>query len=185
MSGFQSFKDHFLLAMPGLTDPMFGHSLIYLCEHTDEGAMGLVINKATHLLWTEIFASLGLETGRESSEHILAGGPVAPDRGFVLHPPGVSWESSMAISDSISLTTSLDIIAALAKGEGPQPCLVTLGYSGWSGGQLEQELMSNSWLTVAADPHILFHTPAEQRLDAAARTLGIDINLLGDNAGHA
>lgn len=184
---FESLRDHFLLAMPGLTDAIFSHSITYICEHSDQGAMGLVINHPLDLSVAEILAHLELQSSGHWSEiPVLAGGPVNMDRGFLLHPPTAQqWEASLAVSDSIHLTTSRDILVALAAGEGPEKAVFTLGYAGWSAGQLESEILQNSWLTLPADKAIIFDTPYQQRASAAAAQLGIDLNLLSAEAGHA
>lgn len=180
-----SLTNQLLLAMPQLDDPWFGHGLVYICEHTKDGAMGLVINNPVQLTLNEVFAELKLPEQRPEDEVILCGGPVAPDQGFILHSPTGKWDSSMSITEDICLTTSKDILAAIAQGQGPEKYLVTLGYAGWSAGQLEDELAENSWLTLPADNSILFDTPFEQRLQKAADQLGIDMSLLSSQAGHA
>lgn len=181
-------RNHFLVAMPGLQDPNFAHSVSYLCDHTSDGAMGIVINRPLDLSWHDIFDHLDIDDSHThiGAEPVLAGGPVQVDRGFVLHrPTRRQWESSLAVTSDIVLTTSLDIIAALAVGDGPQSSLMALGYAGWGAGQLETELAANAWLAVPADSHILFELPYGQRAAAAARKLGIDLSLLSSEAGHA
>ena len=178
---------HFLIAMPGMVDPNFSRSLTYICEHNDQGALGLVVNRPVNMTLSSLFKRLDLPlAGRHVGRiPVLNGGPVQTDRGFVLHQPVGEWKSSMVIDNQLALTTSLDILEALGKGEGPQKLLVTLGYSGWAAGQLEHELLQNAWLTVAADPTILFDMPAEERLPAAMALLGIDYARLSEVAGHA
>lgn len=181
-----SLRDHFLIAMPGLNDSSFAHTVTYICEHSAQGAMGVVINLATPMLLKEIFAQMDLKDQSDQGELIvMSGGPVQPERGFVLHSPDSKWQSTLEISPDISLTASRDIIAALADGSGPQHALIALGYAGWGEGQLEAEIAANSWLTVAADKNIIFNTPLEQRWTAAAQALGIDVNLIASTAGHA
>lgn len=181
-----SLRDHFLIAMPGLNDSSFAHTVTYICEHSDKGAMGVVINSATPMQLKEIFAQMELnDVSQEGEQIIMAGGPVQPERGFVLHPSGSKWQSTLEVSPDISLTASRDIIVALAEGRGPKQFLITLGYAGWGEGQLEAEIASNSWLTVPADKTIIFDTPFEQRWTAAAQALGIDVNLISSTAGHA
>jgi len=181
-----SLRDHFLIAMPGLNDSSFAHTVTYICEHTDNGAMGLVINSATPMQLSEIFTQMDLEFAPSLGERtIMAGGPVQPERGFVLHGSDTQWQSTLQVSAELSLTASRDIIAALAKGHGPKECLITLGYAGWGEGQLEQEIAENSWLTVPANKDIIFNTPCEERWAAAAQALGIDVNLISSTAGHA
>ena len=184
---FESLKNHFLIAMPSLTQGIFAHSLTYLCEHNEQGAMGIIINRPMGLALGEILEHLNIDGVRHHSEDpVMAGGPVQTDRGFVLHPTGEQqWESTRSITEEISLTTSRDILDALAHNEGPASALVALGYAGWGAGQLESELVANSWLTIPADSAIIFDTPAEKRLDAAAAKLGIDLSLLAPGAGHA
>lgn len=184
---FSSLKDHFLIAMPTLTGGFFAHSVTYLCEHTEEGAMGIVINHPLGFRLSEILRHLDIDAIRLTrDEPVLAGGPVQTDRGFVLHTPTEhSWDSTVRISDQVSLTTSRDVLDAIARQEGPAASLVALGYAGWGPGQLEEELVANAWLTLPADSEILFHIPVERRLDAAAAKLGIDLALLVPGAGHA
>lgn len=185
MDNCQSLSHHFLIAMPALRGGVFAGSLTYLCEHNAEGAMGLVVNQSLGLTLDDVFDHLELDTRERHSQPVLAGGPVQTDRGFVLHPPGGDWQSTMTVNSEVALTTSVDILAAMAAGEGPDTALVALGYAGWSGGQLEQELADNAWLTLPADDIILFSTPLEQRLQAAGRKLGVDINLINHQIGHA
>lgn len=182
-----SLRNHFLIAMPGLRESPFANSVTYICDHDSGGAMGLVINRTMEISLSEVFDQMELEYNHEEVGRIpiLAGGPVSTQRGFVLHPTGGHWQSSMQIAPEISLTASRDIITALASGEGPQSPLFVLGYAGWDNDQLEQEIRENSWLTVPADFDILFNTPIEQRWVAAARSLGVDMNLMPTTAGHA
>ena len=179
-------RNHILIAMPGMNDPMFVNSITYICDHSAEGAMGLVINRTLDIHLKDVFEQMELgyneQTGRWP---ILAGGPVSKERGFVLHPTGGTWQSSLQITPEITLTASRDIIDALASGGGPENALFILGYAGWSAGQLEEEIKENSWLTVPADWDLLFNTPAEQRWSAAAQRLGIDMNLMPSVSGHA
>lgn len=181
-----SLRDHFLIAMPGLNDSSFAHTVTYICEHSDKGAMGVVINAATPMLLKEIFSQMELDDRSDQGDQIVMnGGPVQPERGFVLHSNEAKWQSTLEISPDISLTASRDIITALAAGRGPKQCLIALGYAGWGEGQLEAEIAANSWLTVAADKNIIFNTPFEERWTSAAQTLGIDVNLISSTAGHA
>jgi putative transcriptional regulator len=182
-----NFTDHFLIAMPGMVDPNFANTLTYVCEHSAEGALGIVVNKPIDMKLAALFEQIDVALAdaglRASPVHF--GGPVQVDRGFVLHRPLGNWQSTLAVSDDIGLTTSKDVLEALARGEGPQDVFVSLGYAGWSAGQLEQEIAQNAWLTVAADPEVLFDTPAEARLPAAMKLLGIDFSRLSDDVGHA
>ena len=181
-----SLKDHFLLAMPCLQDSIFAHSLTYIFDHNEHGASGLVINHPVDLTLADIFSQLELESTSACTQHpVLVGGPVAMERGFVLHRSGTTWKSTLNVTDAVCLTTSSDILAAMARDEGPDGALVMIGYAGWGADQLEQELADNAWLTVAADASIIFDTPFEQRAAAAARKLGFDINLMTAHAGHA
>jgi putative transcriptional regulator len=181
-----SLRGHFLVAMPSLNDSPFSHTVTYVCEHSDKGAMGVVINTATSMQLKEIFKQLELDDkAGQGKQIVMSGGPVQPERGFVLHPTNDSkWQSTIEVSPEISLTASRDIIAALAEGNGPKQCLVTLGYAGWGEGQLEAEIAENSWLIVPANKEVIFDTPLEERWTAAAQTLGIDVTLIS-TAGHA
>ena len=186
-SSSDSLKDHFLLAMPGLDAGLFSGSITYICEHGEAGAMGLVINQPLDLTLIEIFDHLEIATAPGFQDQaVLAGGPVQIDHGFVLHPREERrWDSSLTVTDEIQLTTSQDILKAIAAKRGPEQFVITLGYAGWSAGQLEEEIAANSWLTLPADHRIIFATPTEQRVSAAASALGIDMNLLTTEAGHA
>ncbi len=179
--------NHFLIAMPALADPNFSQTVTYVCEHNEQGAMGIVINRPTEVTLGDLFEHMGLETNEHSPSTgtVFVGGPVKRDRGFVLHPPDSPWESSIKISDEVALTTSRDILAALARGRGPDRCLVALGYAGWGAGQLEEEMGQNAWLSGPADPEVIFQTAYEDRWHAAALRLGIDISRLSSETGHA
>jgi putative transcriptional regulator len=178
---------HFLIAMPTMADPHFANTLTYVCEHNPEGALGIVINKPIDMTLSALFEQINIPLAdaglRESPVHF--GGPVQIDRGFVLHRPLGNWQSTLAISENLGLTTSKDVLEAVGRGEGPKDMFISLGYAGWSAGQLEQELAQNAWLTVAADPDVLFDLPPEGRLPAAMRLLGIDFSRLSDDVGHA
>jgi putative transcriptional regulator len=180
-------SNHFLIAMPAMTDPYFAKSLTYVCEHNDQGAMGIVVNRPISLTLSELFAQINMPLKPAELEDVLVhfGGPVQTDRGFVLHEPNGEWQSTLHISDKVGLTTSKDILQALGEGKGPRHLLITLGYAGWSQGQLEQELSQNAWLSVPADERIMFDLPAEERLPAAMALLGIDFATLSEEAGHA
>jgi putative transcriptional regulator len=186
-SGIASLRDHFLLAMPGLSEGIFSQSVTYICEHGESGAMGIVINQPLDLSVEEIFEHLQIDAGRDFSDSpVMAGGPVQIDHGFVLHRDcDKTWEASIKVTPEVTLTTSRDILRAIANANGPSDHLIALGYAGWAAGQLEQELAENSWLTLPADSDIIFATPADQRLGAAAALLGIDMNLISAEAGHA
>ena len=178
---------HFLIAMPNMVDPYFSKTLTYICEHSEQGALGIVVNRPIDMTLQALFERLSLTLeGRELRDApIYFGGPVQTDRGFVLHAPAGNWQATLRVGEAIGLTTSKDILEAVGRGEGPARILVTLGYAGWSPGQLEHELSQNAWLTVAAQDAIIFDTPAEERLAAAMELLGIDYATLQDEAGHA
>jgi len=177
---------HFLIAMPAMTDPHFANSLTYVCEHNPEGALGIVVNKPIDMTLSTLFEQIDvpLEDRLLVDSPVHFGGPVQIDRGFVLHRPIGNWQSTLAVNDAVGLTTSKDVLEAAGRGEGPKDMFVSLGYAGWSAGQLEMELAQNAWLTVEADPDVLFDLPAERRLSAAVRLLGIDMSRLSDMAGH-
>jgi putative transcriptional regulator len=180
-------KHHFLIAMPQMADPNFAQTVVYLIEHNDQGAMGLVINRPNGLNLADVMEQLR-PTDEPSSRclqlPIFNGGPVQSNRGFVLHPSGPQFQTTLALGE-LGLSTSQDILFAIAEGIGPQQYLIALGYAGWGAGQLEEELANNAWLTCPADQVILFATPHEQRLQAAAALLGVDLRLLSTQAGHA
>jgi putative transcriptional regulator len=178
---------HFLIAMPSMADPHFAKSLTFICEHNDQGALGLVVNRPIDMTLQSLFEQLGIEQTEHSMDSLPVhfGGPVQTDRGFVLHEPVGRWQSTLAVNGNVGLTTSKDILEAVSKGEGPRNLLVTLGYAGWAPGQLEHELRQNAWLTVAAQTQILFGMPFEDRLAAAMELLGVDFAKLSDAAGHA
>ncbi|HEU0186718.1 MAG TPA: YqgE/AlgH family protein [Gallionellaceae bacterium] len=180
-------SNHFLIAMPAMTDPFFVKSLTYVCEHNDQGALGLVVNRPITMTLGELFEQikLPLNAGGLANMPVHFGGPVQTDRGFVLHEQGGSWQSTLAVNEHIALTTSKDILEAVGEGRGPRNLLVTLGYAGWSQGQLESEIAQNAWLSVPASEHILFELPAEERLAAAMALLGIDYASLSEESGHA
>lgn len=182
-----SLKNHFLLAMPGLDDPTFSDSVVYICEHNSDGAMGLIINQQMDIPVKAIFDQLKLDYQDEFGRPLLFdGGPVQRDRGFILHANcEQQWESTLTISDQVCLTASRDILADIALGKGPKDSLVTLGYSSWEAGQLERELGENSWLTIPAEAEILFNTDCAKRASAAALCIGLDLRMLSHQAGHA
>lgn len=179
--------DHFLIAMPSMVDPNFARTLTYICEHNEQGALGLVINRPIDLTLSALLAQVSVPLIEPHLEKtpVHFGGPVQIDRGFVLHQPVGEWQSTLSVAQRIGLTTSKDILVAVGKGEGPAKLLVTLGYAGWAPGQLESELSHNAWLTVAAKPEVIFDLPSEERLPAAMQLLGIDFASLSEQAGHA
>jgi putative transcriptional regulator len=179
--------NQFLIAMPGMDDPNFAQTVTMVCEHSPRGALGIVINKPLSMNLGEVFDQLGLDASqsRVAQQPVLHGGPVQTDRGFVLHSPGPQWESTLPVSERIHLTTSRDILDALAGGRGPENAIVALGYAGWDAGQLEEEMVRNAWLTVPVDERLLFEVPIEDRWQAAGRLLGVNLLTLSSDAGHA
>jgi putative transcriptional regulator len=182
-----SLQDHFLIAMPAMGDPNFNQTVTYICEHNENGALGIIINRPIEMQVREILEQLSLQVADEAAAErpVLGGGPVHRDRGFVLHQSEHTYESTLAATDEIKVTTSQDILNAVAAGEGPAKVLVALGCAGWEAGQLEEELVANAWLSVPADPQIIFETPFELRWTAAAALLGVDITQMSAYAGHA
>ncbi|WP_305909296.1 YqgE/AlgH family protein [Methylomarinum sp. Ch1-1] len=181
-------NNQFLIAMPNLTDPSFSHTVTYLCQHNEEGALGIVINRSAGLTLSDIFEQMKINSSDEQINEtpILIGGPVQQDRGFVLHSyRDQSWDSTVATSDTTALTSSRDILEAIAAGEGPDHFLIALGYAGWGSGQLEKEIIDNAWLNTPCGENILYDMPINQRWNAAASQLGVDINKLTAPAGHA
>ncbi len=185
----ESLRNQFLIAMPSLADSNFERSVSLLCEHGDDGALGLVINRPTDLTVGGMLEHLDIDSSGLSPTQIESpvfwGGPVQSERGFVLHSPRGRWESSIQVSPTLAVSTSRDILAAIGAGQGPERFLVTLGYAGWESGQLEREIMENSWLNTEANASIIFETASEMRWDAATRLLGIDPASLSHGAGHA
>jgi putative transcriptional regulator len=179
--------DHFLIAMPSMVDPNFARTLTYVCEHSERGALGLVINRPIDMTLAKLFerVELNLTSRALGALPVYYGGPVNTDRGFVLHQPAGDWKSTLVVKEGTGLTTSRDILEAVGANQGPHRLLVTLGYAGWSAGQLEHELAQNAWLTVRASEEIIFELPAEERLAAAMELLGVDYARLQDVAGHA
>ena len=186
MSNATYLNNQFLIAMPTLTDPGFSHTVTFLCQHNNEGALGIVINRQIDMKLGEIFKQMNIEVSSLAAAEapVFSGGPVQQERGFVIHCPCGHWDSSLAISDDIALTTSRDILEAIAVDKGPTQYLVALGYAGWGEGQLEREIIDNAWLNTPCGNDILFDTPVDQRWHAAANQIGIDINQLTTPAGH-
>ncbi len=183
-----SLKNRLLVAMPAVNDPNFSHSVTYICEHNDQGAMGITINRLlADLSLGDVFDHMKISCSNPQIRQrpIYVGGPVAIERGFVLHSPHGGWESTLEVTEDIGLTTSRDILQAMAEGAGPSRAIIALGYSGWTAGQLEQELADNTWLTVDGTPALIFDTPMADRWRAAAQTLGVDMHLIAGEAGHA
>lgn len=187
--------NHFLIAMPGLSDELFAKSVVFLCEHSERGALGLIINKPSTLLLPDLFEKIELELGRDDLAElpVFQGGPVQTERGFVLHEAIKSadaedesvYSSTLEVPDGLELTTSKDILESMASGGGPQQVFITLGYSSWGKGQLESEISENSWLTVAADRALIFDTPVEERYHKALGLLGLEPWMIAPDAGHA
>ncbi len=182
-----SLKNHFLLATPELYGTEFANAVIYLCEHNEDGAMGLIINQPLDIPLSAIFEQFNLAYSEQSGDHIVfSGGPVQVDRGFVLHRPAAkSWEATQAITDKVSLTSSSDIIIDMASETGPKDALIILGYAGWEAGQLEAELATNAWITAPASSDVLFETPYNERANVAAAKIGVDLQKLSRTIGHA
>lgn len=188
MTSFSSLQNHFLIAMPGLEDPFFHRTVTYVCEHNEEGAMGLIINQPVGLTVASLLEQIEIkvpQTPALEEKQVLTGGPVATDRGFVLHTPQRGWRSSLQLGDDIMITTSKDILESFGSEKAPPHFILTLGYAGWEAGQLEQEIADNSWLTIPADAELLFHTPTADRWSKAAERLGFAITQLSSEAGHA
>ena len=182
-----SLRNQLLIAMPNLQDPNFSHTVTYICEHSEEGAMGFIINRPASIKVADVLEQMKITPDTEISNqaHIYIGGPVDEDRGFVLHTREHDWKSTLDVNDELSVTTSRDILEAMAHDKGPQQSLIALGYAGWAAGQLEDEIMHNAWLSGPANKEILFDLPAEQRWEASAKLLGVDLNLLSSESGHA
>jgi putative transcriptional regulator len=179
--------NQFLIAMPGMTDPNFAQTVTLVCEHNAQGALGIVINRPLPMTFGDVFRQLGFDAthARVAADPVLAGGPVQTDRGFVLHAPSPLWDSTLPVCDWLHLTTSRDVLESLARGEGPSPALIALGYAGWDAGQLEAEVAQNAWLTVPADERLVFETALEDRWEAACQLLGVSLLHLSSDAGHA
>ncbi len=186
-----SLRGQLLIAMPGLLDPNFVHSVVYICQHSEAGAMGITINRPLDFPLSQVFEQLDLDyTPPNGTQTLLCGGPIEEQQGFVLHPSTTKhWQATAVISDDIFLTTSRDIIDDMASNQGPDTALVALGYAGWTSGQLEQELLENAWLTIPPDSkllsQLLFDSPLDQRAELAAASIGINLSQLSNSAGHA
>lgn len=179
--------NHFLIAMPSLADPNFSHTVTLVCAHSEEGAMGIVINRPLEIELEEVLSQLDLPTDNPAiaSLPVYEGGPVHRDRGFVIHTPLTEFNSTICVTGQVGVSTSRDILDAMSRGQGPAHALVALGYAGWGAGQLEEEISQNAWLSIPADPDILFDTPPELRWYRAAEGLGVDLNMLSSDTGHA
>ncbi len=179
--------NQFIIAMPNLADPNFFHTVAYLCQHNEDGALGIVINRPTDMKLGDIFKQMGIDATSSTAADmpVFAGGPVQQERGFVVHTSGGDWQATLAVSETISLTTSRDVLEAIASGEGPEQYLIALGYAGWAAGQLEKEILDNSWLNTPSSKQVIFDTPVNLRWSAAADQIGIDIHQLTAPAGHS
>jgi putative transcriptional regulator len=182
-----SFTNQLLVAMPALNDPNFAQTVTLVCEHTDKGALGIVLNKPLPMKLSDVLTQMQLEPSSNeiAAKPVLRGGPVHTDRGFVLHRPGGEWDHTHKVSDSVQVTTSRDILAAMARGEGPTDAFIALGYAGWESGQLEREMRDNAWLSLPVDARVVFELPFEERWLAAWQLLGVDVDKLSPDAGHA
>src|SRR6478736_4140120 len=187
MSESTSLANNLLIAMPSLAGGGFEQSVTLICEHSDRGALGIVLNKPLDMKLGDVLAQMKLDAAQAATaaQPVLRGGPVHTDRGFVLHRPGGEWDSTHKISDSIQVTTSRDVLAAMARGDGPRDAFVALGYAGWEAGQLEKEMLDNSWLSVPADESVIFDLPYEERWLATLRLLGVEPGQLTSFSGHA
>jgi putative transcriptional regulator len=179
-------KNQFLIAMPSLVAPPFNQTVTYIWEHDSNGAAGIVLNRPLEVTLGDVLEQLSLEAvdARTTRRPVFFGGPVEPQRGFVIHEPPGAWETTLPVDASLGITVSQDVLAAIAAGRGPKKSLVALGYAGWGAGQLETELAHNAWLSTPADSDIIFNVPPEQRWERAARLLGVDVRLLTGDAGH-
>lgn len=179
--------NHFLIAMPAMADPNFSRTLTYIAEHNDQGALGIIVNRPLDMSLATLFERIDLPLQAQDLAHqpVYFGGPVQTDRGFVLHRPVGDWHSTLAVSEEVGLTSSRDILQSLGERGEPHEVLVSLGYAGWSAGQLEEELAANAWLTVPAELSIIFELPPEERFAAALQQLGVDFTHLSEVAGHA
>ena len=182
---FQSLKNQLLIAMPALKDSWFGHTVTYICDHNEEGAMGLVLNRTADLPLEDVLEQLDITPEKNAQQQVYSGGPVSQEHGFVLHDGSQQWDSTLTITDNIHITTSKDILLAIASGTGPEKNKIALGYAGWDAGQLEQEMLNNAWLTIEASPDILFCPDPEKIYSNALAVLGIDETFLSSDAGHA
>ena len=179
--------DHFIIAMPGLMDENFNQAVTYICEHDENGTFGIIINRESEITLDDVMQQMNIlyHPGQAKNEAVFTGGPVQINRGFILHRPTGNWDSSLIVNDSVALTTSRDILEAIADNKGPDDTIIALGYAGWGPGQLEQEMAANTWLSCPAEEQIIFNTAVEDRWQAAADLIGVDIQLISNDAGHA
>lgn len=178
---------HFLIAMPSLKDGFFNQAVTYICEHNEDGSFGIIINQETVITLQQIAKEMNIPDvdNLNKNQPVYIGGPVDQGRGFILHSPDGNWQSSLKVDDHVTLTTSKDILQAIIKNLGPEHSIVALGYAGWAAGQLDDEMANNVWLTAPANAQIIFSTPIEERWQAAAKLIGIDLSLLSSETGHA
>lgn len=183
----ETLANQLLIALPTLAESPFARSVALICQHDSEGAMGVVVNRASEYTIGEVFQQMGIRSDDADlcAQPVLAGGPVHPERGFVLHDGERVWDSSLPIGEQLYVTTSRDVLEAMARGEGPRHVTVALGCAGWGAGQLENELVENSWITAPADPRLLFVMPLGARWEAAAGSIGVDMSRMADYSGHA
>lgn len=186
-TGSHNLTGHFLIAMPSLNDGFFNQAVTYICEHDENGSFGIIINQETEITLKQIIQEMDIETQGDYNQEqtVFIGGPVDQGRGFILHRPAGDWQSSLKVKNDVALTTSKDILQAIANNEGPKDNIIALGYAGWAAGQLENEMANNTWLSCPADEQILFNTPVAERWKAAAKLIGIDLSLLSSETGHA
>ena len=182
-----SLTNHFIIAMPGLMDENFNQAVTFICEHDDNGTFGIIINRESEISLADVMQQMKIpyQSDKANTGSVFTGGPVQANRGFVLHRPIGNWDSSLIVNDTVALTTSRDILEAIADNQGPDDNIITLGYAGWGPGQLEQEMADNTWLSCPAEEQIIFNTPIEERWQAAANLIGVDLQLLSNDAGHA
>ena len=179
--------DHFIIAMPGLMDANFNQAVTYICEHDENGTFGIIINRESDITLDNVMQQMKIPFHPDKSDKmcVYTGGPVQSNRGFILHRPTGNWDSSLIVNDSVALTTSRDILEAIADNRGPDDNIIALGYAGWGPGQLEQEMAANTWLSCPAEEQIIFDTPINERWQAAAKLIGVDLNLISNDTGHA
>ena len=187
MGAFASLNNHFLIAMPALVDPNFHHTATLICEHNEDGALGIIINRPLGINLGDILEHMDIKANSEAiaAQPVFMGGPVQGDRGFVLHEPLGNWDATLKVAENTGVTSSRDILEAIAHGAGPDRSFITLGYAGWGPGQLEEEIAANAWLSGPASNRIVFELPYEQRWEAAAALIGVDLKLISGEAGHA
>ena len=188
MANPNSFKNHFIIAMPSLLDPNFFHAVTYICEHTTDGAMGIVINQPLNINLGEVLEHMDIPSPKSAivtNAPVFYGGPIQRERGFVLHPPEGIWQSSLELTERLAITTSRDILEAIARGEGPKKAIVALGYAAWEEGQLEKEMAANTWLCIPATEELLFSVAPEDKWKTSTSTLGFDMNQILNDSGHA